>query len=79
MTPTKGRKATTRAAARNDNVIKGIKIGYALALSDLARMEHISAVEIEDALEGAGLTLEDFRKVGVDAGDIAKLREVIGK
>lgn len=66
--PPRPSRARTRAAA--DRIA-----GYVAALADLARMSHIGAVEIRDALDGIGLDLAELSRAGADAGDVLELRK----
>ena len=48
--------------------------GFAIALADMDRM-HDNPVAVRDTIEGAGLTIADFKKAGVEEYDLKQLRK----
>jgi len=48
--------------------------GFAIALADMNRM-HDNPVAVRDVIEGAGLTLNDFKRAGVENYDLRELRK----
>jgi hypothetical protein len=48
--------------------------GFAIALADMNRL-HDAPVHVRDTIEGAGLTLADFKKAGVEEYDLKELRK----
>lgn len=48
--------------------------GFAIALADIMRL-HTPEVEVRDTIEGAGLSIADFERAGVEEYDLAELRK----
>lgn len=51
--------------------------GMAAALAEIYRL-HGCTVEIGDVLEGFGLTLDTFKRAGVESYDLDAIRDAIG-
>lgn len=56
--------------SENDEFLRG----FAIALADMNRM-HDNPVAVRDTIEGAGLTIADFKKAGVEQYDLRELRK----
>jgi hypothetical protein len=48
--------------------------GFAIALADLNRL-HDQPTMVRDVIDGAGLTLADFKRAGVEPYDLKELRK----
>jgi hypothetical protein len=48
--------------------------GFGIALADMNRM-HDQPVHVRDTIEGAGFTLDDFKRAGLEDYDLDELRK----
>lgn len=51
-------------------------IGFGMALADLNRL-HDEPVAVADTISGAGLTIADFKRAGMEEYDLKELRKCV--
>ena len=61
--------------ARRD---RAFMAGFAIALADAQRL-HDCPTTVKDVIKGAGFTIEDFERAGVEEYDLAELRKAWGE